>query len=86
MAMQTTKLSSRGQVVIPRASLAAHRWKPATEFVVEESGDTVLLRPKQMRTKLKWEDLIGCLSYKGGPPKTIEKMGEAVAEEALRHK
>jgi len=85
MAMQTTKLSSKGQVVIPKSLLTAHRWKPGTEFIVEERGEGILLRPKQKNAKLQWEDLIGCVNYQG-PRKTIREMDEAVAAEALRHK
>jgi hypothetical protein len=29
----------------------AHRWKPGTEFIVEEHGENILLRPKQKREK-----------------------------------
>ncbi len=85
MATQTTKLSSKGQVVIPKSLLTAHRWKPGTEFIVEEQGENIVLRPKEKREKLQWEKLIGCVNYKG-PRKTIKEMDEAVAAEALRHK
>ena len=85
MATHTTKLSSKGQVVIPKSLRTAHRWKPGTEFVVEEQGDTILLRPKQKREKLQWEKMIGFLNYKG-PRKTIREMDEAVMAEAQRHK
>ena len=85
MATHTTKLSSKGQVVIPKSLRTAHRWKPGTEFVVEEQGDTILLRPKQKREKLQWKKMIGFLNYKG-PRKTIREMDEAVMAEARRHK
>ncbi len=85
MAAQTTKMSSKGQVVIPKSLRTAHRWKAGTEFIVEERGDSIVLRPKQKRTKLKWEKIVGCVNYKG-PPKTIEEMDAAVAAEALLHK
>jgi AbrB family looped-hinge helix DNA binding protein len=85
MASQTIRLSAKGQVVIPKSLREAHRWKPGTEFIVEERPDGILLRPKQKRARLQWEDLIGSANYKG-PPKTIEEMDAAVAAEALRHK
>jgi AbrB family looped-hinge helix DNA binding protein len=85
MVMQTTKLSSKGQVVIPKSLLTAHRWKPGTEFIVEERGDGVLLRPRHRKGTTRLEDLVGCVNYKG-PRKTIREMDEAVAAEALRHK
>jgi len=85
MATQTIKLSSKGQVVIPKSLRTAHRWKPGTEFEIEERADGILLRPKSKREKLRWEKLIGFLNYKG-PRKTIREMDEAVLAEALRHK
>jgi AbrB family looped-hinge helix DNA binding protein len=47
MATHTTKLSSKGQVVIPKSLRTAHRWKPGTEFIVEEQGDNIVLRPSK---------------------------------------
>src|SRR3989304_3422712 len=42
-AMETTKLSSKGQVILPRSVRDAHNWPPGTEFAVEAAGDGVLL-------------------------------------------
>ncbi len=83
MATQTIKLSSRGQVVIPKSLRTAHRWKPGTEFIIEERNEEIVLRPKERKTRL--EDLVGCVNYKG-PRKTIKEMDEAFAAEALRRK
>jgi len=71
--------------VIPKALRTAHRWKPGTEFIVEERDESVVFRPVEKRQRLQWEKLIGCANYKG-PRKTIKEMDEAVAAEALRHK
>lgn len=85
MATQTIKLSSRGQVVIPKTLRTAHRWKPGTEFIAEEREDGILLKPKGKRERLRWEKLTGCLNYKG-PRETIREMDDAVLAEAPRHK
>ena len=55
------------------------------EFIVEDRGDCIVLRPRQKRGTLQWRDLIGCVNYRG-PRKTVKEMDEAVAAEALRHK
>ena len=34
--METTKLSSKGQVVLPKSVRDAHKWQPGAEFAVEE--------------------------------------------------
>jgi len=74
----TTKLSAKGQVVLPKALRASHRGKPGTEFIVEERDGCVVLRPKKRDKALGWNDLIGCVGYVG-PRKTLKQMEEAVA-------
>nr|MBA2549451.1 AbrB/MazE/SpoVT family DNA-binding domain-containing protein [Burkholderiaceae bacterium] len=44
--MESTKLSSKGQVILPAAIRTARRWTPGTEFAVLETADGVLLKPK----------------------------------------
>ena len=43
--METTKLSSKGQVVLPKWVRDARSWEPGTEFAVEEVSEGILLRP-----------------------------------------
>ncbi len=44
--METTRLSSKGQVIIPKAVRNAHRWEAGLDFLVIDTGDGVLLKPK----------------------------------------
>ncbi len=44
--METTKLSSKGQVIIPKAFRSTHRWEPGLELMVIDTGDGLLLKPK----------------------------------------
>lgn len=44
--METTKLSSKGQVIIPKAFRNHHHWKPGLELTVIDTGDGLLLKPK----------------------------------------
>ena len=46
IAMDTTKLSAKGQIVLPKRVRDAHGWAPGVEFVVEDTAAGVLLRPK----------------------------------------
>lgn len=79
--METTKLSSKGQVILPKAVREAHRWQPGTEFIVEDTGDGILLRPARSVAPTRIEDVAGCL--KGdGPPRALEEMGAAIEAEA----
>jgi len=44
--LDTTRLSSKGQVIIPKACRNRHRWTPGLELVVIDTGDGLLLKPK----------------------------------------
>ena len=81
--MDKTRLSSKGQVILPKAVRQAHDWPPGTEFSVEEFEDGVLLRPLQPFRPTRVEDVFGCLRCEG-PPKTLAEMEEAIAEEVRR--
>ncbi len=58
--MYTTRLSSRGQLVIPKALRDAHGWGENSEFVVREQGGAILLEPAATKTKTL-ADIVGCL-------------------------
>jgi AbrB family looped-hinge helix DNA binding protein len=42
--MAKTRLSSEGQVIIPKAVRERQGWQPGTELEVEDQGDVVVLR------------------------------------------
>lgn len=76
--METTRLSSKGQVILPKSVRAAHQWVPGIEFTVEDMAGGVLLRPMNKQPTSSLEDVIGCLAY-SGPAKTLEEMEAAIA-------
>ena len=78
--METTRLSSKGQIVLPKSIRDAHRWLPGTELVVEDTADGVLLRPARPAPPSRLEDVAGCLPYTG-KPKTLAQMEAAIAAE-----
>ncbi len=75
--METTKLSSKGQVIIPKPFRTAHRWEPGQELVVLDTGDGVLLKPKTPFKETRIEDVASCLRYEG-KPKTLDDMEQAI--------
>ncbi len=83
--MEKTRLSSKGQVILPKAVRQARDWAPGTEFSVEEFEDGVLLRPLKPFQPTRPEDVFGCLRSEG-PPRTLAEMEEAIAEEARRRR
>ena len=81
--MLSTTVSSKGQVVIPKAVRDLHGWTSGTVLVVEVQGDAVLLRPAPAFPRTTVDDLLGCLPYPG-EAKTQEEMDAGIAEGARR--
>jgi AbrB family looped-hinge helix DNA binding protein len=83
--MTTTRISTKGQVVLPLAVRNRRKWRPGTELIVEETKDGVLLRAAKPFPETTIDDVIGILQYKG-EPKTLEEMDDAITEEVkARH-
>jgi AbrB family looped-hinge helix DNA binding protein len=78
--MEATRLSSKGQVILPKSIRDAHRWQPGTEFVVEDTNAGVLLRPAKPFPASRLDDVAGCLRYRG-EPKTLAQMDAAINAE-----
>ena len=76
--METTRLSSKGQVILPKHIRAAHKWEPGVVFSIEDTADGILLKPIKPFKTTRLDDLIGCANYEG-PSRTIEEMDAAVA-------
>ena len=81
--METTKLSSKGQIIIPKSVRTSRQWQPGTEFIIEEREEGIFLRPRKPFPLTTVEEGLGCTGY-SGPPKTLEEMDEGVLEEARR--
>ena len=75
--METTKLSSKGQVVLPKAVREQHGWTPGTEFVIESTPDGVRLRAKAQFPQTELGQVFGSVPH-AGPAKTIEEMDAGV--------
>ncbi len=75
--MKTTKLSSQGQVIIPKALREAHHWKVGQELVVIDLGEGILLKPKKPFQETILDDVAGCLKYQG-TPQSLEDMEDAI--------
>lgn len=60
--METTRLSSKDQIVSSKAVRYLHRWGAGTDFAVEDTGDGVLLRPIEKGRITRLEDVAGCVS------------------------
>ena len=81
--METTRLSTKGQIVLPKDIRTSRAWGPGTEFTVEETGDGILLRPVARFPDTDLEEVAGCLrsKRKSGTP---ERMRDAIGREVMR--
>lgn len=79
-----TIVSTKGQVILPKAVRDQLHWSAGTRLVVEHTADGVLLRPMAMAFEpTRPEDVFGCLPVEGGP-RTVEQMDAGIAAEAKR--
>jgi AbrB family looped-hinge helix DNA binding protein len=75
-----TKVSAKGQIVIPKSVRDELDWPPGTYLEVHKVGGAVTLRPiPQGRRSLTMEEFVARRPKYEGPPKTLEEMDEAVA-------
>ncbi|MCB1193345.1 MAG: AbrB/MazE/SpoVT family DNA-binding domain-containing protein [Leptospiraceae bacterium] len=65
--MNTVKLSNNGIIIIPELLLQTYSWKEGQEFVLEETQQGLLLKPKSYFPPTTIEEVAGCLAYRGEP-------------------
>ncbi len=80
----TTTVSTKGQVILPKAVREQLHWAPGTRLTVEPHDGGVVLRAlAPLFPPTRTEDVFGCLAY-SGPRKSIEDMDAGVLTEARR--
>lgn len=79
--MNTTTLSSKGQVIIPKAIRTAYNWQSGQELQVLETGGGILLRPSARFESSTLEEVAGCLPA-SGKAKSLKDMEDAIAKGA----
>ena len=77
--MNTTRLSSKGQLVLPKAIRDADNLPEGTEFTVERVPQGVLLRPLRPFPATRLEEVIGCAGYRGST-RSAADMERAIAK------
>lgn len=78
--MAKTRLSSKGQLLIPKEVRDRHGWRAGTELEVEDRGEAVVLRrAAPLFPPATIEQVRGCLKYEG-PPVPIEDFDKSVDE------
>lgn len=75
--METIRLSTKGQIVIPQAMRARHHWDAGTEISIDDQGDVLVLRAVKPFAATRVEDGLGCTGYRG-PAKSPEEMDAGI--------
>jgi len=79
----TTLVSTKGQVILPKAIRDQRRWSAGTRLTVEETPDGVLLKAAPLFPAKTVDEVVGMLRHKG-KPLPLDDMDAAVAAEAKR--
>jgi len=79
----TTTISTKGQVILPKAIRDQRHWAAGTRLVVESTEDGVLLKAAPVFAPTRPDDVFASLHF-NGPPKTLAEMDAGVAAEAKR--
>jgi AbrB family looped-hinge helix DNA binding protein len=79
----TTIVSTKGQVILPKAIRQQRHWPAGTELVVEDTPEGVLLKAKPAFAPTRPKDVFGSLPHKGSA-KSFADMEAGIAAEAKR--
>ena len=83
--METTRLSSKGQIIIPQAIREAHQWQSGLEFMVIDTDQGLLLTPMMPFKPTSIAQVLGCTGYKG-VTKSLKDMEQGIARGAKKQK
>jgi len=78
-----TTVSTKGQVILPKALRQRRRWEVGTRLAVEDTPDGVLLKPAPSFAVTNSKDVFRSLAYTG-KPKTLDEMKACIADEVKR--
>jgi AbrB family looped-hinge helix DNA binding protein len=78
--VETTRLCSKGQVILPKSVREARQWRAGTEFLFESTKAGVLLRPVKSLRPSRLDKVAGCLRTPR-PAATIAEMEAAIDTE-----
>jgi AbrB family looped-hinge helix DNA binding protein len=79
----TTIVSTKGQIILPKAIRELRRWRVGTRLTVEDTEDGILLNEAPLFAAKTCDEVFGSLAYKG-KAKTVEEMNASIVVEAKR--
>lgn len=81
--MQRTRLSSKGQIILPKSIRDSQSWGPGTEFTVEPTEDGVVLRRATVFPHTELDEVVNILASRRKPV-SLSRMRQAVEKEVRR--
>jgi len=79
----TTVISTKGQVILPKAIREGRHWSAGTRLTVEDTPDGALLRATPAFPETVIDAVFGSMRH-SGPALSLEEMDAAIAKEAKR--
>ncbi len=79
----TTTVSTKGQVILPKAVREQKQWAAGTRLTVENRDEGVLLKAAPLFAATEIDAVCGSLGFEG-KALTIKEMDAAIAAEARR--
>ncbi len=80
-----TKLSSKGQVIIPKTLRSRYNWNVGQKLSVIDTGEGILLKTSQPFKNTDLEEVAGILKY-SGKKISIDQMNKAIEKGVMEHK
>lgn len=83
-----TTVSTKGQVILPKAIRQRREWQAGTRLIVEDTAEGVLLKRAPAFAPTRPEQVFALLPHRNdhcGTPISVEDMDAAVLAEARRH-
>lgn len=77
----TTRLSTKGQLIIPKEIRDRYGWEAGVELEIEDQGGQVVIRRAESLPETTLEELVGCAGYRG-PRRSLADMEAAIAKGA----
>jgi len=82
--MNTARLSSKGQLIIPKPIRQMHGWDTGQELEVIDTEQGVFLKTKSPFAETTLDEVVGSLIYRG-KTKSIAEMDQAIATGVKDH-
>jgi AbrB family looped-hinge helix DNA binding protein len=74
-----TRVSSKGQIVIPKSVRNHYQWKAGTVLKIEETASGVVLSPAT-NPSISQEEVFGCLKKEVSKRVSLKEMDQAISK------